>query len=429
MEEIQQDEQNLEQEQANPNPENSDKVDLHPDEPYFLGYGRRETNPADIQEDDQSLSEEELTDDSKEEEYSESSGLYQDREHQAPKFQDENILNPYVPAEKRGKLYIVSTPIGNPDDITRRAIKVLGVCDLVVCEERKEGAALLHRLGLSKELDQLNEQNEIEKAPEILSLIQEGKKIGLISDGGTPLLADPGNELLRIALASKVDIEVVPGATSIMPALIRSGFSLDSFVFAGFLPRDRKEREKKIKTLSEEKRTTVLLETPYRLRPVLDAFARIMPQRRAYLGMNLTMHFESHHYGTFSQIWDKFKESKAKGAFVIVFEGDSAGAKSGVGERIERAYKQRSGNLADEYRHLEGQEKKRITIKKKDGAEREFEAKEDTDDKKRESRREFGGKRDFRGGRGGDFKKRSDRQGGRGNKKGGYGNDRRRGNR
>jgi|GEM_PF-499117 len=350
----------------------------------FLGYGRGQDGAeakTDIEETTSS-------------EYSESKGLYQEREKRPTKFQEEDILNPSLPLEKRGKLYIVSTPIGNPDDITRRAAKVLSVCDLIVCEERKDGAALLHRLGLKKDIDMLNEQNEIEKAPEILSLIQDGKKIGLISDGGTPLLADPGSELMRIALASKVDIEVVPGVTSLMAALVRSGFSLDSFVFGGFLPREKTSRLKKISELSHEHRTVAILETPYRLRPVLEAFAKEMPDRKAYLGMNLTMHFESHHYGTFSQIWDKFKDSKAKGEFVIVFEGNTSTGNKSVGERIERAYRQKSGNLADQYRHLEGGVKKRITIRKTSASERGSGNGKNKSYSDRNSKSKFGGRAD-----------------------------------
>jgi 16S rRNA (cytidine1402-2'-O)-methyltransferase len=322
-----------------------------------------------------------------------------------------------------GKLFVVSTPIGNPDDITRRAVKVLGICDLVVCEERKEGAGLLHRLGLKKNIDLLNEQNEIEKAPEILSLLQAGKKIGLISDGGTPLLADPGNELMRLALLNNIDIEVVPGVTSIIPALVRSGFSLDRFLFAGFLPRDRSDRERKIAELAKEKHTVAMLETPYRLRPVLDAFAKIMPDRKAYIGMNITLHFETHYYGTFSELWDKFKESKAKGEFVIVFQGDTGGKPdSGVGERIERAYKQRSGNLADQYRHLEGG----VNTSEEDGKKKislNLGGRQGRPARDNDRRGSGGSGRDSRGGRGGrDDRGRDDRsrgRGGRGDDRGG----------
>ncbi|GAB5466546.1 MAG: hypothetical protein Kapaf2KO_19820 [Candidatus Kapaibacteriales bacterium] len=261
-------------------------------------------------------------------------------------------------AEKKGKLFLVSTPIGNPDDITRRATKVLGICDLVVCEEIKEGAALLHRLGLRKEIELLNEQNEIINAPKYIELVKEGKNIGVISDGGTPLLADPGSELMRLALLSNIDIEVVPGASSFLVALVRSGFSLDEFLFAGFLPLDRLQRSNKARQLLAEQRTVALLETPYRLRSILDLFAQLDPSRQAYLGMNLTIHYESHHYGTFEELAQKFKDSKAKGEFVLVWQGATKSQDLGVGERIEREYKRKSGNLANDYRYLEGRGRK-----------------------------------------------------------------------
>lgn len=222
---------------------------------------------------------------------------------------------------KKGKLFIVSTPIGNSDDITSRAKKVLGLSDYVVCEEFKIGARLLSGLNLKKELLSVNEQNESRNVNEIIELLKKGKFISLISDAGTPIFADPGAKVLKAALANEIDIEVIPGASSIMTALVRSGFSLHQFLYAGFLSRIPDERLKEIKELANEYRTIVILETPYRLLPVLEAFTKVMPKRKAYIGMNLTMPFETHHYGTFEELYAKFSENKVKAEFVIVFEG------------------------------------------------------------------------------------------------------------
>ncbi len=223
--------------------------------------------------------------------------------------------------EKKGKLYIVSTHIGNKEDITIRASEVLKICDLVICEELKVGAKILRDLSINKKLETMNEQNESEKVFEFIQMIKEGKKLAVISDCGTPIFADPGSELLKNALVSDIDIVVVPGVSSLMTALVRSGFALDRFLYAGFPPRTTEDRLKYLQTLSKEPYTVALYDTPYRLLPVLEAACKIMPHRRVYIGMNLTMAFETHHYGTFQELYEKFKDERIKAEFVIVIEG------------------------------------------------------------------------------------------------------------
>lgn len=222
---------------------------------------------------------------------------------------------------KKGKLFIVSTPIGNKEDITLRAMGALKVCDFVICEEIKEGARLLKSINLEKELVPLNEQNEIEKTFEVLERLEKGERACLVSDCGTPLLADPGLHLLKATLKTNVEIEVIPGASSILTALVRSGFDASAFYFAGMLSRKEDERIKELTQLSHFPKTVVLLETPYRLKPLLEAAAKIMPDRNAYIGMNLTMMFETHHYGTFAELYEKFKNENVKAEFVVCFEG------------------------------------------------------------------------------------------------------------
>lgn len=224
-------------------------------------------------------------------------------------------------SEKRGKLYIVSTPIGNPDDITIRAMNMIKLSDAVVCEEFKEAAKLLNHLKLKKELLQFNEHSKLEDLLDITDRLETGQRLALISDCGTPLLADPGLDLVRACIKNSYEIEVVPGASSIMTAIVRSGFPVDEFVFAGFLGRTDKERESKLKELEKERRTIVLLETPYRLKVFLEAAASIMPNRQAYLGMNLTHAYETHHYGTLRELNHKFKAEKIKAEFVVCIEG------------------------------------------------------------------------------------------------------------
>jgi 16S rRNA (cytidine1402-2'-O)-methyltransferase len=231
----------------------------------------------------------------------------------------------------KGKLYIVSTPIGNKDDISLRAINTIKRCDIVVCEEMKMGALTLKNLNLAKELIPLNENNESEMTMEVLNLLRSGKKIALISDAGTPIFADPGQYLLRNAISNDIEVEVVPGASCIMTAIVRSGFDLYEFLYAGFLPRKNEDRDRKLQKIARERRTVVILDTPYRLQALIAACAEVMPERKAYLGMNLTMPFETHHYGTFDELNKKFENSKIKSEFVIVMDGN----KEWIGKRVQ----------------------------------------------------------------------------------------------
>jgi 16S rRNA (cytidine1402-2'-O)-methyltransferase len=238
-----------------------------------------------------------------------------------PKRNIEDNISFEVEEPTEGVLYIVSTPIGNFEDITLRALRILKSCDIVICEEIKEAAILMKRLNITKKLETLNEQDEMDNAAEYIGWLREGKKLALISDAGTPIFADPGLYFVRLALEEGFNIEVVPGASSIMTALVRSGFSLDQFLFAGFMSRQPDERIHQLRELSKESRTVVFLETPYRLMAILEAANVVMPERQAYIGINLTMPYETHHYGSFRELYDRFSESRFRGEFVICFEG------------------------------------------------------------------------------------------------------------
>lgn len=225
-----------------------------------------------------------------------------------------------------GTLLIVSTPIGNADDITLRAIKALGAADTVVCEEEKEGQRLLRTLDLEKPLLLLNEHSNDDAIDDVVAELREGRQVALISDAGTPLLADPGHSLVRRCLQEGIGIEVVPGASSILTAIVRSGFDTASFLFAGFVRRGEEERIEDLRALSAEPRTVILLEAPYRLRQLLSSAAVVMPERPTYVGCNLTMPSESHHYGTAAALAEKFTEKTFKGEFVVCFQGTAAAA-------------------------------------------------------------------------------------------------------
>lgn len=226
---------------------------------------------------------------------------------------------------EEGRLYVVSTPIGNFNDITIRALNVLREADLVLCENFKEAAALLKYFSLDKELDSITVKNEEERYPEFIMMLEQGKTIALISDCGTPAFADPGNQLINTAVARNLDVQVLPGATSIMTAIVRCGFDIERFYFAGFLSRTSPERVAELRKLSMNDDTFCLLETPYRLMPLLEDAVQVIPNRRAYLACNLTMSNETHHYGTIQELHDKFLDKKPKMEFVVVIEGNTSG--------------------------------------------------------------------------------------------------------
>jgi len=230
-------------------------------------------------------------------------------------------VNSQNQSQEFGTLYIVSTPIGNKKDITYRAAQILQNADIVVGEEFKETSKLLMNLSLTKDIELLNEHNEGEQTGVLLELLKSGKSLALVSDCGTPIFADPGLNITKLCISHGIEVHAIPGASSIMTALVTSGFTLKQFLYAGFLQRTGEERIDEILQLTKVRKTVVVMDTPYRLKVLLEAFASIIPHRPAYVGMNLTMGSETHHYGTFRELYNKFKSEKFKAEYVLVFQG------------------------------------------------------------------------------------------------------------
>lgn len=225
-------------------------------------------------------------------------------------------------AHQKGLLSIVSIHIGNPGDITLRAIDALKEADLIVCEEPKEARRLLHQLDIQKELLPLNEHTTRSATDEVLALLKEGKRLALISDAGTPILADPGSELVQDCIDQGVDVTTVPGATSIIPALLLSSFSSAPFTFYGFLPKDKAERRNALDKLRTRTETLILLEAPYRLAQIIDEMVTsIGRERQAAICMDITMPSERVIRGTLLQIQQHFAAHPFKGEYVIVLKG------------------------------------------------------------------------------------------------------------
>lgn len=223
-----------------------------------------------------------------------------------------------------GNLYIVSTPIGNYNDITIRAARILKECDYIVCEEFKEAAKLLKFLNLKKELLQLNEHNEQTGTEEIFSYLLEGNSLALISDCGAPGFADPGKRLINKCIDFNIKIDFIPGANSLLAALVISGFDISRFYYLGFLSPKSQERKYELSKLLRLKKTTALLETPYRLQALLEDISILSPERKLFIGMNLTMKNEMKFRGTAREILNSLKthfgDVKVKEEFVLIID-------------------------------------------------------------------------------------------------------------
>ncbi|MBK7257137.1 MAG: 16S rRNA (cytidine(1402)-2'-O)-methyltransferase [Ignavibacteriae bacterium] len=221
-----------------------------------------------------------------------------------------------------GILSLVATPIGNPDDMTVRGLKVLREADLIVCEERREGERLLRRLEISKPLEMLNEHNEAAATQTIIELLCAGKNVAVISDCGTPVFSDPGQMLVRRAVEQQIRVVPVPGASSLMPALTVSGFAIDQFLYYGWLSPKKERRRVELRQLLQEQRTIVIMETPYRLSSLLRDLAETFGEtRRCCLAFNLTMPDEQIFHATAAGLYRQLGSKDMKGEFVVVVDG------------------------------------------------------------------------------------------------------------
>ena len=181
----------------------------------------------------------------------------------------------------KGTLFIVATPIGNPGDITLRAIETLKSVDAVVCEEYKPGSTLLKKLGIEgKELVLLNEHNEPEVGADLLMRLLNGQNLALFSDCGTPVFSDPGSYLIQLAASSGVKVSPVPGASSLMAALSVLDFHLERFIFGGFLPRDPDQRKRALTHYRGQHMPVILMDTPYRLGSLLDDVIKVFGKQQ-----------------------------------------------------------------------------------------------------------------------------------------------------
>ena len=219
------------------------------------------------------------------------------------------------------KLYVVPTPIGNLEDITLRAINVLKEVDFILAEDTRTTSHLLRHLGIEKPMHSHHKFNEHATVARVAESIASGRNVALVSDAGTPGISDPGFLLVRKCVEEGIDVETLPGATALIPAVVQSGFPCDKFSFEGFLPQ-KKGRMKRIQELAIEERTLIFYESPYRVVKCLEQFAEVMGmERRVAVVREITKKFEETVRGTLDEVIVHFKEHEPKGEFVIVVEG------------------------------------------------------------------------------------------------------------
>lgn len=220
-----------------------------------------------------------------------------------------------------GKLYIVPTPIGNLDDITLRAVKVLKSVDFILAEDTRTSGNLLRHLEIGKKMYSYNMNNEHKNYQHITQKLMMGETAALVSDAGTPAISDPGFLLVRECIKNGVEVETLPGATAFVPALVNSGLPADRFCFEGFLPH-KKGRQKRLKELSEESRTLIFYESPHRLLKALEQFIEYFgADRQVSVSRELTKVYEENIRGSLKEVLEYFSGKNVKGEIVIVLAG------------------------------------------------------------------------------------------------------------
>ncbi len=222
------------------------------------------------------------------------------------------------------KLYIVPTPVGNLEDMTLRAIRILKEADLVLAEDTRTTSVLLKHYDIRARMESHHKFNEHEKVESVRQRILAGETVALVSDAGTPGISDPGFLLVRTCVEAGIEVETLPGATAFVPALVNSGFPCDRFCFEGFLPV-KKGRQTKLQQLALEPRTMVFYESPFRLVKTLGQFAEVFgPERQASVSREISKLHDTTHRGTLKELFDYFSATPPKGEIVVVVKGSEA---------------------------------------------------------------------------------------------------------
>ena len=226
----------------------------------------------------------------------------------------ENSLPPLTP----GTLYLVATPIGNLEDITLRALRVLRECDVVAAEDTRHSGQFLKHFGISKPLLSYFQFNEAKRSEEIIERLRRGEKVALVTDAGSPGISDPGERVVKAAIAAGFRVESVPGPSALVAALTASGLPTDEFHFIGFLPHKSGQRRNKLESLKSFDGTLVFYESPYRIEKLLGELNEVFPEREVVLARELTKKFEEFLRGKPAELLEMAKKRSLKGEFVVL---------------------------------------------------------------------------------------------------------------
>jgi 16S rRNA (cytidine1402-2'-O)-methyltransferase len=235
-------------------------------------------------------------------------------------------------AEPRGCLYIVGTPIGNLEDITLRAIRILKEVDVIACEDTRHTQKLLNHYNIEKKLVSYHEHNEMTRSPELLIQLEQGAKIALVSDAGMPLVSDPGYRLVTLCVRHKIPVVPVPGPSAMLAALSAAGLPNEEFVFVGFLPARGGERRRMLERLRIEERTIIFYEAPHRVAESIADLLDILGDRPACLAREVTKLYEEFLRGKLSQLAESLAERPARGEITLLVGPPE---QSGVGGQVD----------------------------------------------------------------------------------------------
>ncbi len=220
-----------------------------------------------------------------------------------------------------GTLYIVSAPIGNLEDITLRALRILKEVELIAAEDTRRTRKLLSYYDIHTPMISYFEHNEVRRSKSLLKKLESGSDIALISNAGTPAISDPGYHIINMCIEAGIDLVPIPGPSALLAAVVVSGFPLHSFIFEGFLPAKKSRRVRRLNVLRDEQRTTVFYESPYRVLKFLADVLEVLGDRELVIAREITKMYEEIYRGTVSQAIQKFTETTPKGEFTIVIRG------------------------------------------------------------------------------------------------------------
>ena len=255
-----------------------------------------------------------------------------------------------------GKLFVVSTPIGNLEDITLRAVTVLKDCDVIACEDTRNTKKLLTRYGIETSLTSYHEHNEVEKSPKLLERLKDGKDVALVSDAGTPSVSDPGWRLVNLSIENNIEVVPIPGPSAVLSALVVSGLPTDSFLFLGFFPKTIGKKKELLKDVKSYPYTMVFYESARRLSRTLSLMLEILGDRNICIAREMTKLYEEVIRGSVSEVISILsKKESIKGEVTIVLEGSRGDDKEISTEEVQRmlrAMKENGTALSDAVRTI-----------------------------------------------------------------------------